>query len=75
MGRILSVYVENENMRICEVSKSSGSVMVKNAFEVPVPTGIIDDGMIMDVEGAAKTLYAALKNNNIKRGRSAFVIS
>ncbi len=75
MGRILSVYVENENMRICEVSKSSGSVLVKNAFEVPVPTGIIDDGMIMDVEGAAKTLYAALKNNNIKRGKIAFVIS
>ena len=75
MGKILSVYVENEGMRVCEVAKSSGTVIVKNAFEVPLPTGIVEDGMIQDVEEAAKALYAALKNNRIKRGKIAFVIS
>lgn len=75
MGKILSVYVENEGMRVCEVAKSSNSVTVKNAFEVPLPAGIVEDGMIQDVEEAAKVLYAALKNNRIKRGKIAFVIS
>ena len=75
MGRILSVYIENEGMRICEVAKSSGTVIVKNAFEVPLASGCVDDGMILDVEETAKTLYAALKNNKIKRGKIAFVIS
>ena len=75
MGRILSVYVENEGMRVCELTKSSNAVTVKNAFEVPLPTGTVEDGMIQDVEEAAKTLYAALKNNRIKRGKIAFVIS
>ncbi|MGN0377921.1 MAG: pilus assembly protein PilM [Suilimivivens sp.] len=75
MGKILSVYVENEGMRVCEVAKSSGNIVVKNAFEVPLPSGTVEDGMIHDVEDAAKTLYAALKNNRIKRGKIAFVIS
>lgn len=75
MGRILSVYVENEGMRVCELNKSSNAVTVKNAFEVPLTTGTVEDGMIQDVEGAAKALYAALKNNRIKRGKIAFVIS
>ena len=75
MGRILSVYVENEGMRVCELTKSSSAVTVKNAFEVPLTTGTVEDGMIQDVEGAAKSLYAALKNNRIKRGKIAFVIS
>lgn len=75
MGRILSVYVETEGMRVCELTKSSNAVTVKNAFEVPLPTGTVEDGMIQDVEEAAKTLYAALKNNRIKRGKIAFVIS
>lgn len=75
MGKILSVYVENEGMRVCEVAKSGGNMVVKNAFDVPMPSGTVEDGMINDVEDAAKTLYAALKNNKIKRGKIAFVIS
>lgn len=75
MGKILSVYVESEGMRICEVTKSGGTITVKNAFEVSLPSGVIDDGMIMDVEEAARVLSTAFSNNNIKRGKIAFVIS
>lgn len=75
MGNILSVYIEDEGIRVCEAVKNGGTVIVKNAFEVPMPSGVVDDGMIMDVEEAAQTLYAAFKNNNIKRGKIAFVIS
>lgn len=75
MGNILSVYIEDEGIRVCEAAKNGGTVIVKNAFEVPMPSGVVEDGMIMDVEEAAQTLYAAFKNNNIKRGKIAFVIS
>lgn len=75
MGKILSIYVENEGMRICEIDKSGKTVVVKNAFEVPLASGLVEDGMIMDVEQTAQALYTALKNNKIKRGKIAFVIS
>ena len=66
MGRILSVYVENEGMRVCELSKSGSTVTVKNAFEIPLRSGAVEDGIIQDVEEVAGALGAALKNNNIK---------
>ena len=75
MANILSVYVENEGMRVCELAKVSGSVTVKNAFEVSLPSGTVEDGFIIDAEGAAEALGAALKNNNVKKGKLAFVIS
>lgn len=75
MANILSVYVENEGMRIIEASKTGGNVTVKNAFEVPLPSDTVDDGMIMDVEEAARQLHTAFTNNNIKKGKLTFVIS
>ncbi len=75
MGNILSVLIENSDMRICEIAKSGAAVTVKNAFQVELPSGTVDDGVIVDVEAVAKVLYAALKNNNIKRGKIAFVIT
>ena len=62
-------------MRICEIAKSGAAITVKNAFQVELPSGTVDDGVIVDVEAVAKVLYAALKNNNIKRGKIAFVIT
>ena len=62
-------------MRICEIAKSGTAITVKNAFQVELPSGTVDDGVIVDVEAVAKVLYAALKNNNIKRGKIAFVIT
>ena len=75
MGNILSVLIENSDMRICEIAKSGAAITVKNAFQVELPSGTVDDGVIVDVEAVAKVLYAALKNNNIKRGKIAFVIT
>ena len=75
MGNILSVLIENSDMRICEIAKSGTAITVKNAFQVELPSGVVDDGIIVDVEAVAKVLYAALKNNNIKRGKIAFVIT
>ncbi len=75
MGSILSVYIENEIARVCEMTGNNKSVTVKNVFEVAMPDKSVEDGMIMDVEDAASALYAAFRNNNIKRGKIAFVIS
>lgn len=75
MGNILSVLIENSDMRICEIAKSGAAITVKNAFQMELPSGTVDDGVIVDVEAVAKVLWAALKNNNIKRGKIAFVIT
>lgn len=75
MGNILSVYIDNEKVRICEAAKSGGNVAVKNAFEASLPSGCVEDGMVLDVEAVAGALSAVIKNNNIKRGKIAFIIS
>lgn len=75
MGNVLSILIENDEMRICELSKSGSTTTVKNAFRAPLPADCVDDGQIIDIEATAKALYAALKSNNIKRGKLAFVIA
>lgn len=75
MGSILSVLIENSDMRICEISKSGSAITVKNAFQAELPSGVVDDGVLIDVEAVARSLYTALNNNNIKRGKIAFVIA
>ena len=49
MGNILSVLIENSDMRICEIAKSGAAITVKNAFQVELPSGTVDDGVIVDV--------------------------
>lgn len=75
MGKVLSVYFTNEEIRICELVKKGSNVVLNRAFDEPLPGGVMDDGMIMDVEAAAKALYTAFKNNEIKKGKISFVIS
>lgn len=75
MGKILSVYFTNESAKVCELKKSGQNVTVLKAFEVPLPSGAVEDGNIVDVETIATALYAAFKNNKIKRGKIAFVIA
>lgn len=75
MGKILSVYFTNELARVCEVRKSGQNVTVLKTFEVPLPSGAVEDGNIIDGEAIAPVLYAAFKNNNIKRDKIAFVIA
>ena len=75
MGNILSVYFTNELARVCEIKKSGQNVTVLRAFEVPLPSGVVEDGIIIDVEGTATALYAAFKNNKVKKGKLAFVIA
>lgn len=75
MGNILSVYIDNEKARICEATKSGGNVIVKNAFEAELPSGSVEEGMIHDVEAVAEALSIAFTNNNMKRGKIAFIIS
>jgi len=75
MGKILSVFFTNEEIRICELEKKGNNVAVRRVFDAPLPSNVVEDGMILDHEAAAKSLYAVLKNNNIKRGKLAFIIS
>ena len=75
MGNILSVYFTNESARVCELKKSGQNVTVLKAFEMELPSGVVDDGIILDVESVATALYAAFKNHKVKRNKLAFVIA
>lgn len=74
-GRILSVYITNEEIRVCELIKAGGNVTVHKAFCLHTPSGSIEDGQILDVEELAVALQEGFQANGIKKGKLAFVIS
>lgn len=74
-GKILSVYITNEEIRVCELTKAGGSVTVHKAFCLHTPSGAIEDGQILDVEELAVALQEGFQANGIKKGKLAFVIS
>lgn len=74
MGIILSVYLENEKARVAELVMGKKATTVNNVFEVALPEGAVDDGLIVDVEETAGALRNAFRSNKIKKARLAFVV-
>lgn len=72
---VLSVYVTEEEIRICEAKKAGKNLQVKRVMTAETPKGSVDGGMIVDVEAMAGTLHAIFEANAIKRGRLAFCVA
>ena len=65
MGSILSVLIENSDMRICEISKSGSAITVKNAFQAELPSGVVDDGVLIDVEAVARSTILNVEKSHL----------
>ena len=74
-GKVLSIYISNEEIRACELTKTGANVSVRRAFKLRTPGKAMDDGQIMDAEELAKVLQEGMAANGIKKSKLAFVIS
>lgn len=72
---VLSIYITEEEIRICEVRKKRKNIQVRRVFRTETPRNSVDGGMIVDVEEIAQTLRELFGANAVKKSRIAFTIA
>lgn len=74
--KLLSVYIGNNRIRVCEMIKNSAkNVILNSAVELPTPAGSIEDGLLTDVESLAKVIGEVIKDKDMKAKRLVFCIA
>ena len=74
-ARILSITINNEYIKICEISKVGKLITVHKAVTVPTPDRSYSDGMIKDRGSLAKTIKVALDDNRITTSNIVFSLA
>lgn len=75
MGKILSVEIDNCNIKLLEGSiKDTSLTIYKSAF-LDTEVGSIDDGKITNIDSVADIIQRALKENEIKTKKAIFSIN
>lgn len=74
--KLLSVYIGNNRIRVCEMIKNSAkNVILNSAVEIPTPEGSIEDGLLVDVEAIAKVINEEIKSKALKEKKLVFCIT
>lgn len=73
--KLLSIYITNNIIKICEATKSGKNVKVKRVFQTKTPEGGMDDGMVVDAESVAAAIYGVLRENKIRKGKLVFTVA
>lgn len=72
---VLSTYITEEEIRICEVRKKGKNIQVSRVLSTQTPKNSVDGGMIVNVEEVAQTLRELFGSNAVKKGKLAFTIA
>lgn len=77
MSKILSIEIDNKNIKIIEASKKiNGELLSINKFlSLNIPTDSIDDDRIINIDLIRTEIEKALLENNIKTKKTIFVIN
>ena len=74
-ARILSITINNEYIKICEMTKIGKLITVHKAVTVPTPERSYSDGLIKDRGTLAKTIKVALDDNRITTTNVVFSLA
>lgn len=74
MSSILTVEIDNNGIKIMEVSKKGKLLSILKCFSLTAATGI-EDGKIIDVDFIVNLIKEELIKNNIKTKKAVFVIN
>lgn len=75
MAKILSIEIDNRNVRILEGSKKGPSIVVHKSICLDLEPNSIDDGKITDISSVAGIIQKALIDNKIKTKKAVFTIN
>lgn len=74
-GKLISVIINNEFVKLCEVTKNGKSVTVHKALTIPTPEGCYSDGVLVNIEILAKAMKLAMDEHRFQSNSIAFSIS
>ena len=74
-SKLLSISINNEYIKICEVTKAGKSITVHKAVTIPTPDRCYSDGIIRDRGTLAKTIKVAMDDNRIHAEKIIFSIA
>lgn len=74
-SKVLSIVINNEFIKICELTKTGKTIMVHKAITVPTPERSYNDGMIRDRGTLAKKIKVALDDNRITTTNVEFSVA
>lgn len=72
MGKLLSIVLNDNHIRIAELSEGRRGVTVYRLLTKEVPESLVSGGIIVDVRGFGEYLNSALKYANIKTKKVVF---
>jgi len=75
MGKILSIEIDNKNVKILEGSKKGSSLVIHNNMFLDLEPNSIDDGKITDMSSVLGIIQKSLQSNNIKTKNAVFTIN
>lgn len=74
-GKLVSITVNNEFVKICEITKTGKSITVHKTVTIPTPEGCYSDGVLVNVEVLAKAMKLAMDENRFQSNNVCFSIS
>ncbi|MEY8338677.1 pilus assembly protein PilM [Lachnospiraceae bacterium 62-35] len=74
MQKILTIALGNQSLHMGEVLRSRSGVIVKRMMEQKLPEGLIEDGMILNMDKAVEILESALKKSGIRTKKAIFTL-
>ncbi len=75
MSKILSIEIDNRNVKILEGSKKGSSIVVHKNIYLDLEPNSIDDGKITDMSSVAGIIQKVLTDNKIKTKNAVFTIN
>ena len=72
MGKLLSIVLNDNHIKIAELSEGRRGVTVYRLLTKEVPESLVSGGIIVDVRGFAEYLNSTLKYANIKTKKAVF---
>lgn len=73
--KVITVSINNEEVKICEVSGNGKNVQVLQAVSIPTPELTYEDGELLDVEKFSKILKQTIYEKEMKAKNITFTLS
>lgn len=74
-GKLVSIVINNEYIKICEITKSGKNSTVHKTVTIPAPEGCYEDGILIDIDTLSKVIKGVLVEHRFNSNSVAFSIS
>lgn len=74
-GKLVSIVINNEYIKICEITKSGKNVTVHKTVTIPTPDECYEDGVLENIPDLAKAIKGIMDEHRFSSNNIAFSIS